>query len=76
MKGGNHSSHLCRISGKAHIELFLYGLVHKPMPIPEALKTPEDEAAVKKEWEKLKNPPAWHENKAKPKTAGVPRANK
>ena len=45
------SSHLDHISGK-HVVLFLCGLVHKPTPIPEAVKLPEAKAAVNKEWVK------------------------
>ena len=34
-------------------------LVHKFIPMPQAMKTPAAEAAVDKEWEKLEKIPAW-----------------
>ena len=30
-----------------------YSLVHKFIPMPEAIKIPDSKAAVEKEWEKL-----------------------
>ena len=35
------------------------GLVHTPIPIPNAKKRPAAKAAVVKEWSKLKMLPAW-----------------
>ena len=34
-------------------------LVHKPIPMHQAMETPDAKAAVDKEWEKLKNLQAW-----------------
>ena len=42
--------------GKGHTGIFHCGLVHKPIPMSEAMKIPEAKAAVNKEWDKLKNP--------------------
>ncbi len=42
-------------------------MVHKPIKIPDALKIPEGRAAIKKEWDKLENLPAWDVNKVKPR---------
>ena len=35
------------------VRSFHYGLVHKPVPVQEALKIPKTEAAVDKEWDKI-----------------------
>ena len=40
------------------------------MPMPQAMKIPDAEAAVDKEWEKLEEFPAWHLNKVKTKKRG------
>ena len=37
-----------------------YGTLHKPITIKEAMKIPEAEAAVEKDWDKLWNLPAWY----------------
>ena len=36
-----------------------YNLVHKFIPMPQAMKIPAAKAAVDKEWEKLEKIPAW-----------------
>ena len=36
-----------------------YSLVHKFKPMPQAMKIPDEKAAVVKEWEKLEKIPAW-----------------
>ena len=36
-----------------------YNLVHKIIPMPQAMKIPPAKAAVQKEWEKLEKVPAW-----------------
>ena len=36
-----------------------YNLVHKFCPLPQAMKTPDAQAAVDKEWKKLEAIPAW-----------------
>ena len=50
------------------------GFVHKPTAIKEAMKISETKAAVDKEWDKLKNFPAWDFNKVQPKTEVVRQA--
>ena len=52
---GSDSSHVGHISGKGHVGIFHYGLVHKPIPTPEALQIPKAIAAVDKEWSTLKS---------------------
>ena len=37
-----------------------YNLVHKFIPVPQAMKIPAAKAAVDKEWEKLEKIPAWN----------------
>ena len=44
-----------------------YNLVHKFIPVPQAMKIPAAEAAVDKEWEKLEKIPAWNIAKVRSK---------
>ena len=46
----HHQDH---IAGKGDISLQHYNLVHKFIPLPQAMKIPAAKAAVDKEWEKL-----------------------
>ena len=46
----HHEDH---IAGKGHNSLQHYNLVHKFIPMPQAMKIPAAKAAVDKEWEKL-----------------------
>ena len=46
----NHEDH---IAGKGENSLQHYNLVHKFIPMPQAMKIPAAKAAVDKEWEKL-----------------------
>ena len=48
----HHEDH---IAGKGHDSLQHYNLVHKYIPMPQALNIPAAKAAVDKEWEKLEN---------------------
>ena len=45
-------------------------LVHKFVPMPQAMKVPDAKEAVDKEWEKLKKLPAWQLTKVKNKKGG------
>ena len=47
-----HEDH---IAGKGENSLQHYNLVHKFIPMPQAMKIPAAKAAVDKEWEKLEN---------------------
>ena len=44
-----------------------YNLVHKFIPMPQAMKIPATKAAVDKEWEKLEKFPAWNLTKVRSK---------
>ena len=51
-----HEGH---ITGKGENSLQHYNLVHKFIPMPQAMKIPAAKAAVDKEWAKLEWIPAW-----------------
>ena len=42
-----------------------HDLVHKFIPVPQAMNIPDAKAAVDKEWEKLEKMPAWQLDKVK-----------
>ena len=74
----NHEDH---IAGKGENSLQHYNLVHKFIPMPQAVKIPAAKAAVDKEWEKLEKISAWNLMKVKSKKQvidgqgdGVPKA--
>ena len=81
MRMGNSepSIHEDHIAGKGENSLQHYNLVHKFIPMPQAVKIPAAKAAVDKEWEKLEKISAWNLTKVKSKkqvidearTAGV-----
>ena len=52
----NHEDH---IAGKGFITISHYNLVHKYIPMPQAMKIPHAKAAVDKEWKELETIPAW-----------------
>ena len=60
----NHEDH---IAGKGENSLQHYNLVHKCIPMPQALKIPAARAAVDKEWEKLEKISAWNLTKVRSK---------
>ena len=53
----NHEDH---IAGKGENSLQHYNLVHKFIPMPQAMKFPAAKAAVDKEWVKLEKISAWN----------------
>ena len=67
MRMGNSipSNHEDHIAGKGENSLQHYNLVHKFIPMPQAVKIPAAKAA--KEWEKLKKISAWNLMKARSK---------
>ena len=74
----HHEDH---IAGKVENSLQHYNLVHKFIPVPQAMKIPAAKAAVDKEWEKLEEILAWNLTKVKSKNKvidgqgdGVPKA--
>ena len=60
----HHEDH---IEGKGDNSLQHKNLVHKFIPMPQAMKIPEAKAAVDKEWEKLEKIPAWDTTKVRSK---------
>ena len=60
-----HEDH---IAGKEDNPLQHYNLVHKFIPMPQAMKIPAAKAAVDKEWEKLEKIPAWNTTKVRNKS--------
>ena len=60
----NHEDH---IVGKGENSLQHYNLVHKPIPMPQAMKIPAAKAAVDKEREKLEKISAWNLTKVRSK---------
>ena len=60
----NHEDHIAR---KSENSLQHYNLVHKFIPMPQAMKIPAAKAAVDKEWEKLEKISAWNLTKVKSK---------
>ena len=59
-----HEDH---IAGKGDNSLQHYNLVHKFIPVPQAVKIPAAKAAVDKEWEKLEKISAWNLTKVRSK---------
>ena len=66
---GNSISHLHEdhTAGKGEHSLQHYNLVHKFIPMPQAMKIPAAKAAVDKEWEKLEKISAWNLTKVRSK---------
>ena len=62
----HHEDH---IAGKGENSLQHYNLVHKFIPMPQAVKILAAKAAVDKEWEKLAKISAWNLTKVKVKTS-------
>ena len=62
------NSHSCvRISHGLNEFVTELNLVHKFIPMPQAMKIPEAKAAVDQEWEKLEKIPAWNLTKVESK---------
>ena len=59
-----HEDH---IAGKGDNSLQHYNLVHKFIPVPQAMKIPDAKAAVDKEWKKFETIPAWQLENVKSK---------
>ena len=60
----HHEDH---VAGKGDNSLQHYNMVHKFIPMLQAMKIPAAKAAVDKEWEKLEKIPAWNLMKVKSK---------
>ena len=66
-----HEDH---IAGKGNNSLQHYNLVHKFIPMPQAMKIPAAKAAAVKEWEKLEKIPAWDLTKVRSKSEVIDEA--
>ena len=66
-----HEDH---IAGKGDKSLQHYTLVHKFIPMPQAMKNPAAKAAEDKEWEKLEKIPAWNLTKVRGKSEVIDEA--
>ena len=66
-----HEDH---IAGRGDISLHHHNLVHKFIPMPEAMKIPAAKVAVDKEWEKLEKIPAWVITKVRNKSKVIDEA--
>ena len=60
----HHEDH---IAGKGENSLQHFNLVHKFIPLPQAMKIPAAKAAVDKEWEKLEKFSGWNTTKVRSK---------
>ena len=67
----HHEDH---IAGKGDNSLQHYNLVHKFIPMPQAIKIPAAKAAVDKEWDKLEKIPAWDLTKVRNKSEVIDEA--
>ena len=69
MRMGNSIPHYHQdhIAGKGENSLEHHNLVHKFIPMPQAMKIPAAKAAVDKEWEKLEKISAWNLTKVRSK---------
>ena len=67
----HHEDH---IAGKGENSLQHYNLVHKFIPVPQAMKIPAVKAAVDKEWEKLEKISAWNLTKVRSKSEVIDEA--
>ena len=68
----NH--HEDQIAGRGDNSLQHCNLVHKFIPMPQAMKIPAAKAAVDKEWEKLEKIPVWNLTKVRNKSEVIEEA--
>ena len=69
----NHEEH---IAARGFNSMKHFNLVHKFIPMPQAMKIPDSTAAFDKEWEKLENLPAWKQDEVKSKKDVILEAKK
>ena len=67
----HHEDH---VAGKGDNSLQHYNMVHKFIPLPQAMKIPAAKAAVEKELEKLEKIPAWDKTKVRSKSEVIDEA--
>ena len=53
-----------------------FKLVHKFIPMPQAMKIPDAKAALDEEWKKLETTPAWNLEKVKSKKEAILQAQR
>ena len=75
MEGALRSFHEDQIAGKVENSMTHYNLVHKFIPMPQAMKIPDAKAAVEK-IEKLEKIPAWQLTKVRNKNEVIADARK
>ena len=66
--------HEVPIAGKGDNSLHHYNMVHKFIPMPQAMKIPAAKAALEKEWEKLEKISAWDITKVRNKSEVIDEA--
>ena len=74
VEGAPHKDHEDRIAGKCLNSFSHYNLVHKFIPMPQAMKISDAEAAVEKEWRKTSR--AWQLTKVRNKNEMIAEARK
>ena len=67
LEGAEHKSHQDHITAKGMNSITHYSLVHKFIPLPQALKVPDAKAAVEKSWETWEKIPVWQLTKVRDK---------
>ena len=65
VEGAVHQTHQDHITAKGMNSMTHYSLVHKFIPMPQAMQLPDAKAAVEKEWRKLEKIPAWQQTKVR-----------
>ena len=64
VESSQHKNHEDHIRGKRIFSMSHHDLVHKFIPMPQAMKIPDAKAAVDKEWKMLETIPAWNLEKS------------
>ena len=76
LEGVPHRNYENHIAVKGMNSLNRCNLVHKFIPMPQALKVPDVKAAVEREWEHLEIIPAWQLTKVRNKKEVIEEASK
>ena len=70
MESSPPKDHVDHIAGKGYNSMTHYNLVHKFIPMRQAMKIPDAKEAVDKEWKKLETIPAWNLEKSPEQKGG------
>ena len=70
------TKHEDRIAGKGSTSMIHYNLVHKILPVPQAMKIPDAQAAVDKEWKKTRHNPSMATGECQEQEGGYSRSTK